>query len=219
MNKQIIESVLHNTINESGLNRVWEHVQNHDVAIISADRKTLENCYQRSAKKTSSDSQPIRISQAQNAERKKELYSVLQSLGYSVTKGVGYYSEENSITTSSKENSFFVVNIHDDPKFKENIVNLGIYFCQDSVLYKEQTDKDAILIGTNNSEFPGFGQIHKLGIFRGGRESEFITRIKGSPFTFSEAADHNVMSRGAMKRITKKIMLDIQNQLINQPII
>lgn len=219
--KTILQNTTRAKIDESGsLNRVWTHLQNHDIAIISAGRKYLNNCYQPSSEETTPSSEQIPMTKAQNSERKKELYSILISLGYSVTKSVGFYPEEHlNATTEAKENSFFVVNIHDDPKFKENIINIGVYFCQDSILFKGQKDKEAILIGTNNSEFPGFGVIEKLGIFKGGRESEFMTKIGGRPFTFAEAADHNVMSRGAMKRIAKKIMLEIQNRLVNKPII
>lgn len=48
MRKKIIESILKDktqSLDESWLNRIWNHIQKHDVALISAGRAYIKNCY------------------------------------------------------------------------------------------------------------------------------------------------------------------------------
>ena len=56
------------------------------------------------------------------------------------------------------EDSWFVVNSKDDSNFISTIVKLGGMYCQDSIAILEKGGKNSYLIGTNNSEFPGYGE-------------------------------------------------------------
>ena len=44
----------------------------------------------------------------------------------------------------------------------------------------------AYLHGTNNSEFPGYGQRVEAGDLSFGREKEFMTKVRGRPVAFTE---------------------------------
>ena len=43
----------------------------------------------------------------------------------------------------------------------------------------------AFLLGTNES-WPGLGEKEPVGRFEGGKEAEFMSRVKGRPFVFKE---------------------------------
>ena len=73
-------------ITESSLNRVNEHIKQHDCAMLSAFRKKLVNCYD------GLESEDI-INIKDNKGRNKTLKSALLSLGYGVTKVKGTYIE------------------------------------------------------------------------------------------------------------------------------
>lgn len=214
--KNVLKQITYEQLIESGLSRVYQHIQQHDIAIISAARKYIKNCYNATDENNvtglnQSQVELPHVTKTENQQRTRDLYSILISLGYSITKSQGVFIEDylsdNSIEV--KENSFFVVNIHDDPAFKDNIINLGMYFCQDSVLFKDKNSKEAVLIGTNNSEYPGLNNVVKLGKLKTGITSELTTKIGSRPFTFSEAADHNIMARGMMKKIGREILKEI----------
>jgi hypothetical protein len=64
------------------------------------------------------------------------------------------------------------------------MTKLGELFCQDSVMIIEKGGDNNYLIGTNNSEYPGYGKIEKMGKFKPHVESEFMTRVGDSPFSF-----------------------------------
>jgi len=147
--QEIIETnVLSNQISESSLSRINKYIKNNQCAVISAFRKSLTNCL-------SDESDDRKINIFDNKGRNKKMYSALLALGYDVTKVKGTYIEnymqENAIEV--KEDSYFVVNSTDDPKFIQNIIKLGELFCQDSVFIFDFGDN--YLFGTNNSEFPG----------------------------------------------------------------
>ena len=182
--KQIISEEVEK-INESGLNRVYYHIQNHNCAILTGfqkDTKDFSSCLINSDKTVN------------NKERNKNLRAFLLEKGYGVTSVKGTYVE-NYMTDNAvevKENSYFVVNLNDSSSFFENIKNLGEYFCQDSVLIipkEERNEQSEIisdkpyLLGTNNS-WPGNGEKQELNYFKGGVESEFMTRVKGRPIVF-----------------------------------
>ena len=109
-------------------------------------------------------------------------------MGYGVTRVDGSYIENFDDIDNRKEvseQSFFVVNLRDDPNFNNNINRLGQMFCQDSVLLIPQGGDGAFLLGTNES-WPGLGEIEPVGRFEGGKEAEFMSRVKGRPFVFKE---------------------------------
>ena len=166
-------------LNESSVKRVFKHLIKHDCAIITSYRKSLTNCLD-------NDDEMEYVNIRTNKNRNRHLKSTLLYLGYGVTKVKGTYienfAEQNAIEVN--EESFFVVNIKDDSNFISNMTKLGELFCQDSVMIIEKGGDNNYLIGTNNSEYPGYGKIEKMGKFKPHVESEFMTRVGDSPFSF-----------------------------------
>ena len=108
------------------------------------------------------------------------------------------------------EESFFVVNLQDDPDFTDQISKLGEKFCQDAVLIVPRGAEGAYLFGTNNSEFPGFGQRIEAGNLSFGREKEFMTKVGNRPMAFTEELetykDLSRLERMAAKAMAKKVL-------------
>ena len=100
----------------------------------------------------------------------------------------------------------------DDPDFAKYIVDLGDEFCQDAVLIIPKGGKGAYLHGTNNSEFPGYGQKVQAGDLSFGREQEFMTKVRGRPMAFTEDLEtYKQLSRAGrmvVKAIAKKTLKD-----------
>jgi hypothetical protein len=181
-------------LDESGLNRVYAHIVNHNCAVLTGfrnDTKDFSVCLVNSSKTIP------------NKERNRELKAYLLKRGYGVTAVKGTYIEnylsDNAVEV--KEDSYFVVNLNDRQDFFEEIVKMGKFFCQDSILIipKEERDKESgkaisekpYLLGTNNSSFPGLERKEYLGYFKGGVEREFMTKVKGRPIVF-EGKDHTL---------------------------
>jgi hypothetical protein len=63
----------------------------------------------------------------ENYERNRQLKAVLLNKGYGVTDVDGTYVEDFGTDAAKevKEDSFFVVNLKDDPNFKDTITGLG----------------------------------------------------------------------------------------------
>lgn len=143
-----------------------------------------------------------------NKNRNKNLKAALLSLGYGVTGVKGTYIEnymsDNAIEV--KEDSYFVVNLSDDPSFIGNIIKLGEIFCQDSVLILERGGENNYLYGTNESDFPGYGESVPVGSFKPGIESEFMTRVGGRPFTLESFGDLQINSKYLVKEFAKPII-------------
>jgi len=150
-----------------------------------------------------------------NQKRNKLLLSVLLINGYGVTSVNGTYIEnylkENSVVV--KEHSFFVVNLEDDPNFKKNIIKLGKYFCQDSVLFMDKGDVNNYLYGTNLGEFPGLDKSYSLGEFKEG-ESEFYT-TKGTKSFYLETYKSKNISGKYLVSKTARNLVEQLNKLYN----
>lgn len=164
-------------LTESTLNRLYSHIKNHNCAVITAFRNKLINCKQ-------SEDVDKKINIHNNKGRNKQLKSALLLLGYNITDVKGSYVEnymkENSVEV--KEDSYFVVNSTDNPYFIKDIIDLGELFCQDSVMIIERGGDNIYLVGTNNNDFPGYGNTEKLGKFKPGLEGQFMTKVGGRPF-------------------------------------
>lgn len=190
MNK--VEKLYDEVLTESGLSRIWQHIQNYDCAMITAFRNKDVDCI-----RYRPDNSDQEIPYKEKLRRNRELHAILLGMGSGVTKVSGAFIEgfgtnnEKAVT----ENSFFVVNLKNDPNFFKKIVELGERYCQDSVLLKPKNSEKAYLYGTNNSDFPGLGEKYEVGIFKGGERSEFMTNIKGRPFIF-DSSDFNAQTRG-----------------------
>jgi len=106
--------------------------------------------------------------------------------GHGVTKVDGTWIEDNGMPSAKEqqEKSLFCVNLKDDPSFVNTILEMGERYCQDAVLIIPKGGEGVYLIGTNNSEFPGYGTKVDQGTIKyGDEEPEFKTRIGGRPFS------------------------------------
>ena len=195
-------------LTESSLSRMWTHMQDHQTAMITAfrdDPDDDEGCVM--------DPQPVEGEDAldKNKMRNRDLKATLLNFGYGVTAVEGTYIEnymkENAVEV--KEDSMFVVNLEDDPKFFANLEMLAQKFCQDSVLLVPQAGEGAYLKGTNNS-WPGLGADEPVGSFTAGKEAEFMTRVKGRPVVFKEELEtyksQSRLSRMAIAAIAKRVL-------------
>ena len=204
-------------LKESGLSRVYKHVMEHDTAAFTAFREDPfdgSECTDAAVSVEPSEERFLKI----NLQRNKELKATLLSMGYGVTKQMGSYIKgfETKAAREISEQSFMVVNLEDDPAFFDNIKMLGEKFCQDSVLLAPKGGKGAYLYGTNNHEFPGYGESYEAGDFAGGEEAEFMSRVGGRPYTFAEELqegikletidDHGRNARWVIRKMSDKIL-------------
>ena len=187
-------------VEESGLSRLYSHVQKYDCATITSFRNKLVNCI--------GDSSGEDMNYKSNNKRNKELKSTLLSLGYEVTdvKGTTIENYLQSNAVEVKENTFFVVNSKNLPNFFKNIMNLGEVYCQDSVLLIPKGGKEPFLVGTNKAPFPGYGNIEKLGHFKAGIEGEFMTKVKGRAIMFETFDGLQINTKRLVKEYAKPIM-------------
>ena len=185
--KDVIENWNKYLLKESGLSRVLQHIEAHDCAILTAfrnDPKDMSKC----VKGSIDDNDEEGNTKALNKRRNRDLKAILLGFDYGVTAVDGSYIEnfEQQDQIEVKEDSLFTVNLNDDPDFVKNVQEMAEKFCQDSVIIIPQGGKDAYLLGTNNSDFPGYGEKIKVGDLKMGKESEFMTRVGKRPFTFGE---------------------------------
>lgn len=97
----------------------------------------------------------------------KELNAALLQLGYGVTKVRGVFGEEGCTgCDTGREESFFVVNLHQDPDFKRRLFRLSEYYNQDCFMYSPLGSDEGVDIGTNAAEWPGYGNEVRTGSFR-----------------------------------------------------
>lgn len=203
-----------NSLNESSLNRLHQHIINHDCIIVSAQRKDpLDMKFCTNAKacsvamshpekgplpcilaKMSRDMKIIPLSRSEiNENRHKELRAAILKNGYGVTDVVGSYIENftNPQAVEVQEKSLFVANRSEDPSFFKKIADLAEIYCQDSILYIPKGGKGAFLYGTNSSSYPGHGNKENIGDLKLGEEHAFMTKTsKGKPFHFKEHKIH-----------------------------
>lgn len=157
-------------INESGLSRVWSHTENHDCGMISACRGDK--------------------SEEQNNENSMKLKAKMLTLGYGVTKIDDNYIEDYNTDNAKKvkELSWFVVDIDDKGTLKQDLIKLGRIYQQDSIAFGAKASY-WVLVGTNNSDFPGFNKEVKLSNKKFGKAGEFFSSVKGRPFMFESIID------------------------------
>jgi len=218
--KKLFENWNKFLLNESSLSRVYQHIMEHDAAMLSAwraDPSDASKCVA-APPEISLNEDHGSLRKNTNRGRNRDLKGTLLSLGYGVTPVDGNFIEnysdlENRVEV--KEDSLFVVNLNDDQAFFDTIDDLGQKFCQDSVLMVPRGGKGAYLLGTNNSEFPGYGNEDLVGDFLGGEEAEFLSRVQGRPFVFKEDKnkyklevyeDHSRTARMSIRAIAKRIL-------------
>jgi hypothetical protein len=192
--KLILENWTKFVLNESSLSRLHKHISEHDTAIITAFRNDPIDASDCAGNATapSDEQDALQI----NKERNRELKAALLRKGYGVTRVDGSYIEDFGDVDKQKEvseESFFVVNLKDAADFNSTVAELGKMFCQDSVLIIPQGGDDAYLLGTNNS-WPGLGVKEPVGGFTGGKEAEFMSRVRKRPFIFKEVNEQEKYS-------------------------
>lgn len=210
-----------NFLNESSISRIYEHILNHDTAFITGFRDNPGDptkCRKPTKlKKTQVPAAKQRSMIQSNKERNMFLKASLLERGYGVTDVDGTYVEDFGTKAAKevKEDSFFVVNLNDDPSFKSFLNGLSEYFCQDSFLYVNRGGESSMLIGTNNSEFPGFGNEASMGSFLGGKEGEFMTRVGKSkrPIKFAEGLDTKKKSQNNTKFLISKFSKELLKEI------
>ena len=156
-------------LNESGITRLMRFMDDFEIACITANRGNL--------------------SKEENAERNRELTAELLRCGYGITRINGNYIENFGTVDAIElsENSYFVVNLNDDPEFYQNLFTLSEHYEQDSFLYKPKgKDADAYLIGTAHNVYPGYEVKMSLGKLHINVDSEFLSRIKKNSFSFTD---------------------------------
>ena len=174
-----LKKIVKRVILETSLSRVHKHIMEHDCAVITGFREKMVDCAFDVKNKDEF------LKRFQKKDRNFVLKRVLLNTGYGVTDVLGSYIEgymtDNAIEV--KEESLFVVNLNDDPKFVDFIVTLGKVYCQDSVLIIKKGGNDNFMVGTNNAPFPGLNNVVQLDDFKPGVEGEFMTRVNDRPFT------------------------------------
>ncbi len=205
-------------IKESSMSRIHQHILEYDSAIVTAFRNSPLSSY-------ACDVDPPILGRdekdalRQNRERNRGLKAILLRRGYGVTRVGGSYIENFDKPPEEQqevsEESFFVHNMKDDPRFFAAIEALGALFCQDSVLLIPQGGKDAYLLGTNDT-WPGLGRKESVGDFRGGEEAEFMSRVRKRPFTFKKIDDvtetYDKLSRNSKWAVAKIAERTLQNK-------
>jgi len=165
-------------LEESSLSRIWTQNENFDCGALTAFRKA-ENW-----------GEGKEFTKKENEARNKSLLAKLKSKNYSVISLLGTYPEGGKTT---KEKSFFVVDINETGNLKKDLLKLGEEFEQDSILFVPKGaikgDEKAYLIGTNKCEnsFPGFNQKFEFEKGKLGYDSPIYTsKVNGRPFIFEE---------------------------------
>lgn len=165
---------------ESGLSRIHKAIKKHDYGIITAYRYAPE-C---------GTGEPYTYDQ--NQKRNSHLLAKLRARGYGVTAIKGSYIENYGSTNAREvgENSFFVVDIQDSGSLRDDLLKLGEEFEQDSIIFGSAGETGS-LIGTNNcpTGYPGYHNEVPQGGAVFGKTGEFMSRVKGRPFVFSESQE------------------------------
>lgn len=194
-------------LTESSLSRVWRHIQEHECAIITAFRGSMDNCVECDPDVDPRCSQyaDSSVPLAANKEANRRLKAVLLKMGYGVTAVDGAYIENFNTEAARevREDSFFVVNLSEDSEFFSTIEDLGLAFCQDAVILIPKGGSGAYLLGTNHASFPSLGMQIPVGNFTAGDEAEFMTKVGGRPFVFETYEDLPRLQRMACSKLAE----------------
>ena len=183
----MLREVITNVTNESSLSRIYKHTLEHDSGTITAFRSS-KDC-----------NEGEKFTKSENKKNNSILKAKLLKLGYGVTAIDGVYIEnfksDNEIEV--KEESFIVVDLKDKGTLKKDLVQLGTLFEQDSIGFGLKGGKDFVLVSSNEcpNGYPGFGKIgkeEKLGKALFGNKGEFLSKVNGRPFVFSESISETV---------------------------
>ena len=164
------------SVNESSLSRFQHFLMKYDCVTISAFRNKRINCID-------GENDESLVTKNENMVRTIELKEILESKGYGVTATEGTWLENN---IWQKEKSFFVVNKNNDENFFETIKQISEDFCQDAFYYFEKGGENIYEVGTNNSNYPGYGKIVKKGDMVFNRDRYYKTKLRNKTFSVDE---------------------------------
>jgi len=163
-------------IYESSLSRVQKHMAEHDCGLISANR-FARDC-----------GGGIPYTKIENRSRNAALAARLHIANYGLTAVDGTYSEQlpDGTTHDVKEDTFFVVDLRDTGKLKDDLIRWGAEFEQDAVIFVEKGGANAIAVQTNdcNTTVPRGSQTNVGDFTQFGKAGTFHTRVNNHPFTF-----------------------------------
>jgi hypothetical protein len=196
--KQILREFVDekNLIKESSLSKIYQHLNNHDCAIISAFRNEMRDCI-------NGGGDGREVSKDENMIRNIELKQTLIALNYGVTKVDGTWLDDEGIRLNEK--SLFVVNIKNKDNFITDLIRLGEMFCQDAVMIMEKGGDKIYLVGTNNSDNPGYGKKVELGSIEYNIDRPLMTKIKNQSFSIKESLETYDKLQYTSKLYVKKI--------------
>ncbi len=164
-------------INESSLSKVWKYTQEHDYGTITAFR-SAPDC-----------GQGTPYSRSDNRKRNKSLVLKLRSAGFAIIKIKGAYIENYGSGDAQEvgESSFIVIDTKNKGNLKKVLMSLGEEFEQDSIIFGK-AGSVGVLIGTNKcpNGYPGYHKSIKQGGAVFGKSGEFMSRVNGRPFVFTE---------------------------------
>jgi hypothetical protein len=177
---------------------IHSFMEKYDCAVLSAFKTSLTSC--------DGDEIGFNLNIIDDVSRNKHLKAALMRLGYGVTNIIGNYVQlfllDNQIDV--KEGSFFVVNLSNDPMFIKNIKKLGEVFCQDSVLIFECGGHHNYFVGTNKSNFPGYGEVISVGTFNPATESD-LTGFRSQSFSLETWSSIQINSKRVVYEFAKPI--------------
>lgn len=168
---------LNDVIKESSLSRLYRHSREHDYGTITAFRYAPD-C-----------GKGTPYTRKENQQRNKLLLSKLRAKGYSVTSIKGSYIENYGTPNAREvgESSFFVADLQDKGTLLNDLKKFGQEFDQDSILFGK-AGSGGKLVGTNTCPdgYPGMGKEVRMGAAIFGKDGEFMSKVRGRPFVFSE---------------------------------
>lgn len=142
-------------LNESNINRMLHWLKGCDCAFITAFRKEFKDIRDKDATYFGPNGdweEGKKFSHEENRQKNKLMVAELLQLGYGVTKVQGVYPEtpktnDAPITDNEDiEESYLVVNRHNDENFLKNLQRIAEFYNQDSIYYKEAGQKKDILL-------------------------------------------------------------------------
>jgi predicted SprT family Zn-dependent metalloprotease len=199
---------LNNKLFESNINRLLNHNEKHDCAIITAFRETRNY--------------------KENIKLNQELLAILVTSGYNVTKVQGTYVQnyETPKAIEVNEHSFYVVDVADSGTLEKDVFFLGEKFDQESISFLPKGEKKMILIGTNKDTkddpdaFVKYKERKILPIRKLGKYNIFMTRIRKRPFFFEDIKEMKPIRSSnemiaAMSFVDKKLFKEFINNRNN----
>jgi hypothetical protein len=174
-------------LNESSLGRVYQHTQSRNMGMITAFRGRREGL-------PAGSTDLLAVNRAKNRALLKDIY---QSNYPGFIKVQGHYIEQYGTDSPIpvKEESFLVLGTDGDDhgKLKKLLIQWGIKYDQETVLYKAWDSPNAVLIGTSaSSSWLPLGQEQSIGTWHPSRVGEIYSTLKNGrkpSFAFGESVE------------------------------